>query len=122
VISKPQPMRCRRAQLLCNLPQLFAFQSVKEDTAMSTFLIPVTSGPDKLDLLRSVANPYHYATFGTQDGTIEARIDLIEEQGTEGDGFTVWGRLASSNLTGAFFTGTYNCQTRTGRFALKKAA
>jgi hypothetical protein len=90
--------------------------------AMSTFLIPVSNGPDKVDLLCAVANPYRYATFSTQEGAIEARIDLIEEQGTDGVGFTVWGCLASSNLRGAFFTGTYNCQTRTGRLALKKVA
>jgi hypothetical protein len=89
---------------------------------MSTFLIPVTGGPDKVDLLRAVESPYRNATFGTQDGNIEARIELIEELGSEGFAFTVWGRLASSNLRGAFFTGTYNCQTRTGRLALKKAA
>jgi hypothetical protein len=101
---------------------VFAFQSLKEDAAMSISLIPVINGPDKTDLLRAVANPYRYTTFGTQDGTIEARIDLIEEQGAEGVGFTVWGHLESSNLRGAFFTGTYNCETRTGRLALKRAA
>jgi hypothetical protein len=89
---------------------------------MSTSLIPVTDGPDKADLLRAVANPYRNATFATRDDTIEAHIELIEEQGIDGVGFTVWGHLASSNLRGAFFTGTYNCETRTGRLALKKAA
>jgi len=89
---------------------------------MSTSLIPVINGPGKADLLRAVANPYRYTTFDTRDGAIEASIDLIEEQGPEGVGFTVWGHLASSNLRGAFFTGTYNRETRTGRLALKKVA
>jgi hypothetical protein len=103
-------------------PSAIARVSVlEEDTTMSISLIPVTDGPDKADLLRAVANPYRYTTFGTQEGNIEARIDLIEGRDTEGVGFTVWGHLASSNLRGAFFTGAYNCETRTGRLALKRA-
>jgi len=83
--------------------------------------IPVTSGPSKQDLLRAAANPdeHLHAIFGTPEGAIEAHIDSIEEIGLDGVDFTLWGHLASSNLRGAVFTGTYNCKARTGRLALK---
>ena len=90
---------------------------------MATSQIPVTGGPDKADLLRAVANPdaHLHATFSTPDGLVEAHIDAIEERGIAGVDFTVWGHLASSHLRGAYFTGSYNCETRTGRLALKTA-
>jgi hypothetical protein len=90
---------------------------------MATSQIPLTGGPDKADLLRAVSNPgqHLHASFGTPDGLLEAHIDAIEERGSDGVDFTVWGHLASSNLRGAYFTGSYNCETRTGRLALKTA-
>ena len=86
--------------------------------------IPVTSGPSKADLLRATNNPddHLHALFGTPDGMIEAYIDAIEEIGVDGVDFTVWGHLASTDLRGAIFTGTYNCKARTGRLALKTVA
>jgi hypothetical protein len=89
---------------------------------MTTAIISVTNGPDKSDLLRAVANPelQLHAIFGTPDGVIEAQIETIEERGEDGLAFTVWGHLMSTNLRGAFFTGSYNCATRMGRLALKK--
>jgi hypothetical protein len=88
---------------------------------MPTTRIPVTSGPSKADLLRAAANSDDqlHALFGTPDGMIEAYIDAIEEVGADGVDFTVWGHLASTDLRGAVFTGTYNCEARTGRLALK---
>jgi hypothetical protein len=96
---------------------------MKEDTAMSTSIIPVANGPDKSDFLRAVTNPDQnlHAIFDTPEGVIEAHIETIEKQGDDGIGFTVWGHLASTNLRGAFFTGSYNCETRMGRLALKKS-
>jgi len=90
---------------------------------MTTAIISVTNGPDKSDLLRAVANPdlHLHAIFDTPDGVIEAQIETIEELGENGVGFTVWGHLMSTGLRGAFFTGSYDCATRMGRLALKKA-
>ena len=90
---------------------------------MSTSIIAVSNGPDKSELLRAVSNPdqHLHAIFDTPEGVIEAHIETIEERGEDGVGFTVWGRLASTNLRGAFFTGSYDCATRMGRLALKSA-
>jgi len=89
----------------------------------TTTRIAVTSGPNKADLLRAVANSdeHLHAIFGTPAGAIEAHIDSVEEIGLDGVDFTVWGHLASTNLRGAIFTGTYNCEARIGRLALKVA-
>jgi hypothetical protein len=87
---------------------------------MSTARIPITSGPDKADLLRAATNPGELQTaFGTPHGIVEAQIEAIEEQGVGGVDFTVWGHLTSGNLRGAVFTGAYNCEKGTGRLALK---
>ena len=53
---------------------------------------------------------------------MEAEIEKIEEHGAGGVDFTMWGRVASTELRGAYFTGSYNCESRTGRLALKTAA
>jgi hypothetical protein len=89
---------------------------------MTPSIIAVINGPDRSDLRRAVANPDVPldTLFDTPDGVIEARIETIEETGDDGVGFTVWGRLTSTNARGAFFTGSYNCVTRVGRLALKK--
>ena len=88
---------------------------------MPTTRIPLTSGPDKADLLRAAAESggHLHATFDTPAGAIEADINAIEPIGVEGVDFTLWGQLASTDLKGAAFTGTYNCEARTGRLALK---
>jgi hypothetical protein len=90
---------------------------------MTTSIIAVTDGPDKSDLLRAVANPglELRTIFATPVGAIETQIETIEERGEDGVAFTLWGRLKSTNARGAFFTGTYNCETRVGRLALKKS-
>lgn len=90
---------------------------------MPTTRIPVTSGPNKADLLRAAASPdqHLHAVFGTPEGLIEAHIESIEAIGLDGIDFTVWGHLASTDLKGAVFTGTYNCEAHTGRLALKIA-
>jgi len=91
---------------------------------MPTTRIAVTSGPNKADLLRAATSRdgQLHATFGTSFGIIDAHIDAIEEVGVDGVDFTLWGHLASTNLRGAVFTGTYNCSVRTGRLALKTVA
>jgi hypothetical protein len=53
---------------------------------------------------------------------LEAQIVRIEERGDDGVDFTLWGQLASSSLSGAYFTASYNCASRTGRLALKEVA
>jgi hypothetical protein len=90
---------------------------------MSTTRVAITDGPSKADLLRAAASPERQAlaVFATSEGAMEAQIDAIEEIGIEGVDFTLWGHLASSNWQGAVFTGTYNCEARTGRLALKLA-
>ena len=79
---------------------------------MSTSVIRPTNGPDKSDLLRALGQQLH-ATFDTADGPIEAQVEVMEEQGSGGVGFMMWGHLVSSNLRGAYFTGAYNCKNRT---------
>jgi hypothetical protein len=91
---------------------------------MTLAVIDLTSGPGKDDLLRAVANADKdlSITFETPAGPMAAAVEQIEEHGTDGLDFTVWGRLASTELRGAFFTANYNCGSRTGRLALKTAA
>ena len=48
-----------------------------------------------------------------------ASIAALEEIGSDGTDFTVWGQLESTALKGAVFTGNYNCAARIGRLALK---
>ena len=87
---------------------------------MSTARIAITSGPDKADLLRAATSPDDlHAAFGTPHGMVEAHINALQEVGSHGMDFTVWGYLTSTNLSGAVFTGFYNCESRTGRLALK---
>jgi hypothetical protein len=50
------------------------------------------------------------------------QITGVQEIGSEGTDFTVWGQLESSELRGAVFTGNYNCDARTGRLAFKTAS
>ena len=66
----------------------------------TTTRIAVTSGPNKADLLRAVANPdeHLHAIFGTPVGAIEAHIDSVEEIGLDGVDFTVWGHLADCRV------------------------
>ena len=91
---------------------------------MTVSVFDVTSGPGKDDLLRAVTSTAAVlsTTFETPAGAIEAEIEKIEEHGAGGVDFTMWGRVASTELRGAYFTGSYNCESRTGRLALKTAA
>ena len=88
---------------------------------MTVSVLQLTRGPDKGDLLRAIQQPGLSTTFDTPSGAIEATIEKIEEQGLEGLDFTLWGRLQSTDLRGAYFTASYSCESRTGRLALKKA-
>jgi hypothetical protein len=91
---------------------------------MAHSIVDVTNGPGKDDLLRAVTNADGLITtsFDTAAGALEAQIARIEERGDDGVDFTLWGQLASSSLSGAYFTASYNCETRTGRLALKEVA
>jgi len=90
---------------------------------MTHSVFDVTNGPGKDELLRAVTNDDGLLTtiFDTPAGAVEARIVRIEERGDDGVDFTLWGQLASSSLSGAYFTASYSCQSRTGRLALKDA-
>ena len=89
---------------------------------MTHSVLDVTNGPAKDDLLRAVTNTDGQLTtmFDTPAGAVEAQINKIEELGDDGVDFALWGQLASTSLSGAYFTAAYNCQTRTGRLALKE--
>jgi hypothetical protein len=91
---------------------------------MTHSIVDVTDGPGKDDLLRAVTNDDGLITtiFDTAAGALEAQIVRIEERGDDGVDFTLWGQLASSSLSGAYFTASYNCASRTGRLALKEVA
>jgi hypothetical protein len=90
---------------------------------MST-VVDLTGGPAKDDLLRAVANPHDAVTttFETPQGAIEASIERLEENGSDGVSFLLWGRLASTDLRGAAFAASYDTASRSGRLALAKAA
>jgi hypothetical protein len=88
---------------------------------MTVSVVDLTRGPGKDDLLRAAQQPGLSTIFDTPSGAIEATIDKIEEQGADALAFTLWGRLASTDLRGAYFTANYDCQSRTGRLALKTA-
>jgi hypothetical protein len=87
-----------------------------------THSLEVTNGPAKDDLLRAVANTDDQLTtlFDTPAG-LETSIGRLEELGDDGVAFTLWGQLTSLELRGAHFTASYNCASRTGRLALKRA-
>jgi NADP-dependent 3-hydroxy acid dehydrogenase YdfG len=95
----------------------------KGATVMTHFVLDVTNGPAKDELLQAVANADGQLTvmFHTSGGALETQINQIEEQGDAGVDYTLWGRLTSSELCGAHFTASYDCQSRTGRLALKEA-
>jgi hypothetical protein len=88
---------------------------------MTHSVLEVTNGPAKDDLLRAVTNEQLTTVFDTPAGALETSIDRLEEQGDDGVAFTLWGQLASSELRGTYFTASYNCASRTGRLALKRA-
>ena len=88
---------------------------------MTHSVLNVTNGPAKDDLLKAATDRRLTAVFDTSAGALEMMINQIEERGDDGVDFTVWGRLASSDLRGAYFTASYNCASRTGRLALKQA-
>jgi hypothetical protein len=90
---------------------------------MTHSVLEVTNGPAKDDLLRAVANADDQLTtvFDTPAGALETSIDRLEEQGDDGVAFKLWGQLISLELRGAHFTASYNCASRTGRRALKRA-
>jgi hypothetical protein len=77
-------------------------------------------GPAKADLQRSaVSSESLPATFDTATGVLEAQIEQVQDLGAQ---FVFWGRLISTDLHGAFFTGTCDANTGQGHLALKKAA
>ena len=59
--------------------------------------------------------------LATPVGAIEVQITGVQEIGSDGTDFTVWGHLELTPLKGAVFTGNYNCSARIGRLALKTA-
>jgi hypothetical protein len=89
---------------------------------MATRELEVRNGPDKADLLRAVANPdkHLHVSFETSGDLVEAHIDTIEELRSDGMLFGLRGQLATGNLRGAVFTGTYDCGARAGRLLLKQ--
>jgi hypothetical protein len=86
---------------------------------MATSQLPLTGGPSRSELLRAASDPTSPAVFATPVGAIEVHITGVEEIGSDGTDFTVWGQLESTALKGAVFTGNYNCAARIGRLALK---
>jgi hypothetical protein len=84
-----------------------------------TSVINVTAGPAAADLLKAVAHPEDRWTtlFRTPDGTVAAQIEQIEQLGIDQAVFVLWGHLASSKFRGAFFTASYNCESKIGRLA-----
>ena len=84
-----------------------------------TSVIAVTAGPAAADLLKAVAHPKDRWTtlFGTPGGTVAAQIEQIEQLGIDQAVFVLWGHLASSKFRGAFFTTSYNSESKTGRLA-----
>ena len=90
---------------------------------MST-VVNLTGGPAKDALLRAVTNPHDpfTATFEYPQGTIEASIERLEENGADGVSFLLWGRLELTEMRGATFAASYDTETRSGRLALAKAA
>jgi hypothetical protein len=84
-------------------------------------IVDLTGGPAKDDLLRAVMNGFT-TMFETPQGAIEASIERLEENGTDGVAFLLWGRLTSTELRGAAFAASYDTETRSGRLALAKAA
>jgi hypothetical protein len=89
---------------------------------MATSQLPLTGGPSRSELLRAASDPTNPAVFATPVGAIEVQITGVEEIGSDGTDFTVWGHLESTALKGAVFTGNYNCAARIGRLALKTAS
>ena len=91
---------------------------------MSAGEIVVSNGPGKDELLRAVAGADKNLNviFHTRSEALEARIDAIDEEGLDGVRFGLRGRLKSENFGGAFFTGVYDAETRTGRLCLQAAA
>jgi hypothetical protein len=59
------------------------------------------------------------ATFETATGVLTAQIEQVEDLGTR---FAFWGRLLSTDLHGAFFTGICDADTGHGHLEFKKAA
>jgi hypothetical protein len=88
---------------------------------MAISQLPLTGGPSRTELLRAASDPNSPAVFGTPVGAIEVLITGVQEIGSDGTDFTVWGHLESTALKGAVFTGNYNCAARIGRMAFKTA-
>lgn len=90
---------------------------------MQATKLEVSNGPDKADLLRAVANPdaHLHVWFDTPADALQAHIDSMEEMGADGVSFALRGHLASGNMRGAVFAGTYDCETRTGLLVLKQS-
>jgi hypothetical protein len=90
---------------------------------MPTNKLEVRNGPSKADLLRAVTNPneHLHVSFDTPVDALEAHLDAIEEIGADGVDFSIRGHVASGNLRGAVFAGSYNCESRTGVVVLKQA-
>jgi hypothetical protein len=85
---------------------------------MATSQLALTGGPTRNELLQA-ASEATCAVFETPAGAIEVQITGVQEIGSQGIDFTLWGQLESTDLRGAVFTGNYNCDARTGRLALK---
>jgi hypothetical protein len=90
---------------------------------MSDNVIMVSDGPDKADLLRAVASTDDHleVIFHTPGEPLQAHIDAIDEEGLDGLRFALRGHLKSANFRGAYFTGVYDVETRTGRLRLQDA-
>ena len=90
---------------------------------MASNEVEIRNGPDKADLLRALANPdkHLHVMFETAADAVEAHIDAMEEVGTDGSIFGLRGHLASGNLRGAVFSGTYDVSSRSGRLMLRQA-
>ena len=87
---------------------------------MATTELEVSGGPDKADLLKSLANPGREISvpFRIGDGMFEAINDQMESFGTGGTEVTLEGHIHSGIYGGLCFSGTYDLDTRHGRFLM----
>jgi hypothetical protein len=87
---------------------------------MGTTELRVFGGPDKAELLRSLANPGREVRvqFHASDGAFDAAIDRMEPSGTEGTELMVEGHIHSGIYDGLCFAGTYDLGNKKGVFTI----
>src|SRR5262245_61586695 len=90
-------------------------------TPMATTELQVCDGPDRSELLRSLANPARQIAvqFRTSDGAFDAVIDQMGRCALAGgNGLALEGHICSGIYSGLCFAGTYDLDTKTGLLAM----